>query len=196
MGIREDVVRKAAQERRVLLRKASNDSVLEEMVKGAAAADHYDVFLSHAYADRELVVGLTSIFESQGMSVYVDWIEDPQANRKRVTAENADMLRQRMGVSDALVVAYSANAAVSPWVTWEIAYFDGLKKRVAVLAVDPVGAAAVATGYTGQEYMQLYPSIDLANSKTGVPTLWVNRKDRKYNAVKSWSKDGTFPSSP
>lgn len=124
-----------------------------------ASTKSYDIFLSHSSDDEELVIGLSKMLRDQGFSVYVDWIEDPEVDRSQVNGENADMLRERMHRSGALVVAYSTSAAVSPWVTWELAYFDGLKKPVGVLPIEAATANYAASGYPGKEFLQLYPQI-------------------------------------
>ena len=37
----------------------------------------FDVFLSHSFMDQELVLGAKQLLEEKGLSVYVDWIDDP-----------------------------------------------------------------------------------------------------------------------
>ena len=56
----------------------------------------FDVFLSHSYEDAEVIAGVKGLIEDQGLSVYVDWIEDFEADRSHVTAATAKMLRRRM----------------------------------------------------------------------------------------------------
>src|ERR1700730_9873596 len=56
----------------------------------------FDIFLSHSYADKKVILGTMLMLQQFGHSVYVDWIIDPELNRARVTKENADVLRWRM----------------------------------------------------------------------------------------------------
>ena len=56
----------------------------------------YDVFLSHSSKDASLILGVKYELEEKGFSVYVDWIDDSEIDRSKVTAENAAMLRDRM----------------------------------------------------------------------------------------------------
>src|SRR5262245_6777159 len=56
----------------------------------------FDIFMSHSYEDVEVIGGIKAIIEQNGLSVYVDWIEDAQMNRGQVTPETADTLRKRM----------------------------------------------------------------------------------------------------
>src|SRR5258708_5282248 len=46
----------------------------------------FDIFLSHAYADKLVVIGLLAILQGTGFTVYVDWINDRhRLNRAQVT---------------------------------------------------------------------------------------------------------------
>jgi hypothetical protein len=47
------------------------------------------VFLCHSIRDAELIQGAKTILEKRQLSVYVDWIIDPQTDRSAVTAETA-----------------------------------------------------------------------------------------------------------
>jgi len=44
----------------------------------------YDVFLSHAFLDAEVIYGLKIILEEAGFTVYVDWYEDSHLDRGKV----------------------------------------------------------------------------------------------------------------
>src|SRR5450759_5060060 len=56
----------------------------------------FDIFLSHSSKDAELVEGLKLELEDKGFSVYVDWIEDSQLDRNKVTKDTALLLKSRM----------------------------------------------------------------------------------------------------
>ena len=110
----------------------STRSVAEsQMVKsaGAAMTTNYDIFLSHAHEDAEVIAGVRILIEQEGLSVYVDWIEDPQADRSQVTPRTADILRQRMDHCRFLVFATSKASPDSKWMPWELGYFDGLRRE-------------------------------------------------------------------
>src|SRR5690349_17240794 len=78
-----------------------------EIRKSAASSTDtvFDVFLSHSFKDAEVINGIKGFIEDQGLLVYVDWIEDPQADRSCVTAATADMLRRRMNHCQSLLYA-------------------------------------------------------------------------------------------
>lgn len=52
----------------------------------------YDIFLSHSASDTAMIAGLSLELEDLGFSVYVDWIEDPELDRSKVTKKTAKLL--------------------------------------------------------------------------------------------------------
>ena len=53
---------------------------------------NYDVFLSHSKRDEIVILQLYDQLVKQGLSVYVDWINDPLLNRSQVTPATANLL--------------------------------------------------------------------------------------------------------
>jgi len=122
-----------------------------------AAAGDFDVFLSHSFRDAVLILGLKRVLEAAGLSVYVDWIQDPQLDRTKVNATTADHLRERMKRCRSLVYATSQNASTSRWMPWELGFFDGAHgpERVAICPI------VTGTGsYAGEEYLGLYKTLE------------------------------------
>src|SRR5471032_1856330 len=70
--------------------------ILREEANATASYEKFDIFLSHASKDADLILGVKAILENLGYKVYVDWIEDSQLDRTRVTPDTADLLRVRM----------------------------------------------------------------------------------------------------
>jgi hypothetical protein len=120
----------------------------------------FDVFLSHSFKDAEIVNGIKGLIEDQGLRVYVDWIEDPQADRSCVTTATADMLRRRMNHCESLLYASTDAATQSRWMPWELGYFDGKKPgRVGIVPI----LQREGEVFLGQEYLALYPYVELIN---------------------------------
>jgi hypothetical protein len=117
----------------------------------------YDIFLSHSFSDAKDVIAVKSLIEEQGRSVYVDWIEDKQLDRNRVTVTTAELLRHRMKSCKSLVFATSENSSTSKWMPWELGYFDGM--RPGKVSIFPL-LREYDTNWTGQEYLGLYPVIE------------------------------------
>lgn len=142
----------------------------------------FDIFLSHSRLDSDIVLGIKVILESMGHSVYVDWIDDPQLDRSRVTPATADRLRTRMRQSQSLFYVHSSNASTSRWMPWELGYFDGFMGNVAIL---PVVASAGQTTFHGEEYLGLYPYVDVTGQ-----TVYVHRKFDEFKSLRRWQSEG------
>jgi hypothetical protein len=142
----------------------------------------YDVFLSHRKVDAEQLAALVSILEDEvKLSVCVDWKEFPELDRTKVTPSTAKTLRDAMGRSRCLFFVTTDNYADSKWMPWELGYFDGLKKKVAIVPVVTSASQAQAETYDGQEYLGLYPYVEKTNA-----TLYVHRTSTELTAFSNW----------
>lgn len=104
-----------------------------------------------------MILGVKKIIEALGLSVYVDWIDDPGLDRGEVTRKTAAILRTRMRASRSLVYAHSPSSGESKWMPWELGYFDGFKPGC--LWILPL-VANYDSEFSGQEYLGLYPTVD------------------------------------
>ena len=121
----------------------------------------YDIFLSHSYADREIIPHLKQVLEDMNYRVYVDWIDDKLLSRDNITKETAKILQLRMNQSKSLFYATSDNSKKSKWMPWELGYFDGIKnKRVAILPIEDDNNN-FNENFKGQEYLGLYYYISI-----------------------------------
>lgn len=168
--------------------KSLNESEKLERVDGTT---EYDIFLSHSYLDKETIFQLNYLLEEEmGLEVFVDWIEKPELDRSEVTPETASELRDAMDRSASLVYAISANSSASKWMPWELGYSDAKHGRVAILPITSAMTTAIA--YQSQEFVGLYPYIDIADMQSGGRYLWVNDPNdwRNYALFKSWRNSG------
>ena len=150
--------------------------------KSASASDSFDIFLSHSREDAILIEGLREELTEHGLSVYVDWIEDPQLDRANVTKATAAALRVRMKQCKCLLFATSEASKKSVWMPWELGYMDAY--RTSRVAVAPMVADYDASSeFKGQEYLGLYPYLD----KTG-STLWIHKAASQYVSFKDWMR--------
>lgn len=159
-------LRKIALDRVQPLRKNAG-TVLNEDGVLASARQSFDVFLSHSIQDAEVILGVKIVIEKLGFSVYVDWIEDSQLDREKVSAETAERLQLRMKQCNSLIYAHSLSSPQSKWMPWELGFFDGCRGRVAILPI----AETEGQSFVGQEYLGLYPYVDQVSQ--GV--LWVHK---------------------
>ena len=119
---------------------------------------HYDIFLSHASNDQEIILGIYDILSDNGFDVFVDWIEAPHTDRSQVTVENAEFIRQSMSKSASMLVADSRNAEESKWICWEVGSFDGY---------GPIGIVRLSDNppqASGREFLELYPQVSIDNT--------------------------------
>ena len=150
---------------------------LESFSGGELDYKEFDIFLSHSYLDKDLVFRLKNYLEERDLSVYVDWIDDKNLERESVDNETAEILRKRMKQCHSLLFATSSNSTVSKWMPWECGYFDGINGKIAILPI----ANADENSFKGQEYLGLYPYIDVTSS-----TIWVNSIKSGYCDIKEW----------
>lgn len=166
----------------------SASDVLREEVKKQSTAGHYDIFLSHAFRDAELILGLRNAIVGMGFSVYVDWLEDPTLDRENVTPATAEVLRSRMRTCLSFLFATSEAAAESKWMPWELGYFDAYKQgRVAILPIS--NSQTPGNSWKGREYLGLYPYITRDTIRnTATDTLWIHSSPTAYITFSEWLK--------
>lgn len=183
MLLSEDIVRAAALDATQERRKSAGRILAED---ADTLERHFDIFLSHAVRDADLVLGVTRILTRTGKSVYVDWLVDPEMNRSDISPDTADKLRARMHQCDSLFYLHSQHSRTSRWMPWELGYFDGFNGNVAILPVVPEFGKDV---FVGSEYLGLYPYVDLANVGTsGRADIFVNRDASDYALFSAWTK--------
>lgn len=156
--------------------------LLERMVAQVRVEKH-DIFMSHAFDDKELILGAVLIIEDMGYSVYLDWRDDPKLDRKQITATTAAVLRERMKNSRCLFYATTESASSSKWMPWELGYKDGDNTRAAILPFSD----EVTSNFTGQEYLGIYPYVSEAlGTQSGKRKLWIHRSPTIYVSFDEW----------
>ena len=160
----------------------STASILTERMQKQASALGHDIFLSHAFDDKELILGVALTLEDLGYTVYLDWRDDPSLDRKNVNHTTAHKLRERMRNSKCLFFATTENTSNSKWMPWELGFKDGHNNRSAVLPLQ----ASRPDDYKGQEYLGIYPYITQQKSNKQEEKLWVHRSRTCYVIFDSW----------
>lgn len=156
-------------------------SILREDVASFSESKTYDIFLSYSSKDADETLGLKTIIEKLGYTVYVDW-DDPNLDRSKVSPNTASLLKVRMKTCRSLFFATSENSPTSKWMPWELGYFDAFKGKVAIL---PIVQQPIST-YTGQEYLGLYPYVEKADDREGKAVLWINKDASTYVRFEQW----------
>ena len=142
----------------------SYEQIIEGTRQGIPVGTLFDIFLSHAFADAQLILGVAVIFLRLGYTVYIDWVVDARLDRSEVTKETASLLRQRIHDSRCLLFASSESSQESKWMPWETGYSDAKTWKVAIIPIR--SGSKVEFDYNGQEYLGLYPY--LINTQNGL----------------------------
>jgi hypothetical protein len=153
-----------------------------ELIRKFNSTEQYDLFISHSFKDRELIIGLSYLFKMAGYKVYIDWIDDKGLDRNNVTAATAQLIKNRIRASKGMAYVSTANSTTSKWCPWELGVSDGLKGKVCILPV-------MNSSFKGQEYLGLYPFLDYERTQDkGRYEFWVNDQNdsNKYAPLRSW----------
>jgi hypothetical protein len=168
-------------------RQVEKSAILSEVRKFEDSIQSFEIFLSHSYADKDIIKGVyLHLTKDLKHTVYVDWIEDKELDRSMVNAATAEQLRQRMQRCKSLLFATTENYSKSKWMPWELGFMDALtQKRVAILPVTD------DKNFEGQEYLGTYFYVDEAKEANSAESvLWVNKSPKNYVEFKNWIKRG------
>jgi hypothetical protein len=168
--------------KRVASTSFSAGRILAEKMEKQASAQTFDIFLSHAFDDKELILGVALVLEDLGHTVYLDWRDDPTMDRRNVNATTAETLRYRMNQSRCLFYATTENSSSSKWMPWELGYKDGESSRCAILPIQ----ATLPRSFKGQEYLGIYPYVTQEKDTIQEEQLWVRRSATCYVLFEAW----------
>lgn len=178
----ESALRARARRESINFSKTAS-AVLTEMVTAQANVSSFDIFLSHAYDDRELLVGAVLLIEDLGYSVYIDWREDPKLDRSKVTLATAAILRERMRNSRCLFYSVTPLAKDSAWMKWELGWKDSHNNRTAILPIE----TEESDHWSGQQFLGLYPYVAGGTIQSSQKeALWIHRSRSCYVNFDHW----------
>jgi hypothetical protein len=134
---------------------------LNESLRQYKAESRYNkvtVFLSHKHDERELLDGAISFLKSQGVEVYVDWLDDGMP--KHTSGETAKRIKEKIKENRKFILLASEGAINSKWCNWELGLGDAEKyiRNIAILPVEKENHS-----YSGSEYLQIYPYVVYEN---------------------------------
>lgn len=178
MILTERRLRQAASE----VKSELQHSLFSKRMLAYDSAIHYDLFISHSFKDKELVIGLYRLFSNANYNVYIDWIEDSTLDRTNVTPSTASIIKNRIMNSTGTSYIATSNSTSSKWCPWELGVADGVKGKVCILPV-------MDDSFKGQEYLGLYPYIEYEKVKgKDEYQFWVydQTDNRKYVILKDW----------
>jgi hypothetical protein len=161
------------------LRQASlTESAVLAKAQRVRKADQRTAFLCHSHKDSDYVLGFVAMLRDEGWDVYVDW-ED--ASMPAVPDdETARKIKRRIETANFFLFLATPNSMASRWCPWEIGYADG------VLPIEKVFVVVTSDNERqyGNEYLNLYPSIDLSDKgKLGAWSPGTSTDGRRVRAL-------------
>ena len=115
------------------------------------------VFISHKHSDLENLKGLIGFLEKEyNVITYTDG-NDSTLPRKP-SAKTAELIKKTIKSCDKFILLATNGAIKSKWCNWELGYGDATKgKNIAIFPMNDIGLTD--SEYSGNEYMELYPSV-------------------------------------
>lgn len=118
------------------INNASKTRILNENYAVFSKKESYDLFISHSFLDKKLILTLIDLFNNAGYSVYVDWINDKTLDRNNVSSKTAKVIKNRISDCKGLSYIATGNIINSKWCPWELGLADGmLNGRSCILPV-------------------------------------------------------------
>jgi hypothetical protein len=137
--------------------RTQNFSGRVNSINEARARHLRTAFLCHSHKDRDLALGLKATIESQGGTLYIDWLDEEMPETPN--RQTAQRIKDKIVECDLFMFLATHNSMVSRWCPWEIGYADGKKIIDAIVIVptkDDTGR------FHGNEYLQLYRRLEPA----------------------------------
>lgn len=144
-----------------LFRAYSLNEAIANSRRGSPA-EGVSIFLSHKHDELQDLMDAIDLFKSVGVSVYVDWMDESMPST--TSGDTASKIKKRIDQNRKFVLLATQGAIGSKWCNWELGYGDA-RKFSKDMAVMPV---ADSTGsWPGNEYLQIYPSIQKESDFAG-----------------------------
>lgn len=151
------------------------------------------VFLSHKHDEKDLLLQIKTLFETLGMNVYVDWMD--QSMQHPTNAQTAKDLRTKIKSQNKFVLIATDAAVRAPWCNWELGIADAIKDGADNIAIIPI---ADSNGcWKNNEYLQVYPKIVYYDGMTRNSNgcyiskgYYVVQPNNTYQKLEAWLKNG------
>lgn len=163
----------------------SETRILNENHSIFSKKDSYDLFISHSFLDKKLILTLMDLFNIAGYSVYVDWINDKNLDRNNVSSRTANVIKNRISNCKGLSYIATRNIVNSKWCSWELGLADGmLNGKSCILPVMEESCT-----FKGLEYLGLYPYIEYEKiSGKSIYEFWIidQYDSSRYTSLRKW----------
>lgn len=116
------------------------------------------VFLSHKHDDLKDLKGIMGLLTQLGAKVYIDSMDNKMP--EQTTGETAQRIKDVIKYCNKFLLLATEKAIESYWCNWELGIGD-VHKYIDHIAVIPIKEnGEYDFQYKGNEYLQIYPSID------------------------------------
>lgn len=171
------------------LKKSIVNESLSRTRKFSASSAHSTqptIFLSHKHDDLGDLTGVMELLEEFGVKIYIDSMDKKMP--EQTCGETAVRIKEVIKYCDKFVLLATDRAIESYWCNWELGIGDTHKyiNNIAIIPMKDVGV--LDSEYKGNEYLQIYPSIEYRNGNTKYTDG--NLIPKGYYLCKPKDKDG------
>jgi hypothetical protein len=145
------------------------------------------VFLSHKHSDLDDLQGVMGILEEHGAKIYIDSMDNKMP--EQTTGDTAQRIKEVIKFCKKFVLLATDNAIESYWCNWELGLGDTHRyiEHIAILPMKEKNSYDY--NYKGNEYLQIYPSIDYEDGTNRYKSSQ-QLIPRGYYVCKPRNKDG------
>jgi hypothetical protein len=134
----------------------------------------FDVFLSHSSKDYNQIIQLKVMLNRQGLTVYIDWIEDRNTLKRELTSvDTAKAITERIKQSRGILYVLTNTSNASVWTPWELGFAQAFGKKICVLPLEK--------GVKTPEYLDLYETVEVIDQR-----LRVIQEDGSRLSLEKW----------
>ena len=148
------------------------------------------VFVSHKHSDLEdleEVKGVIELLENCGAKIYIDSMDNSMPGH--TCGDTAIRIKDVIKHTNKFILIATEKAIESYWCNWELGIGDTYKyiQHISILPIKEKGESDYR--YKGNEYLQIYPSIDFED---GTNVYMPSNKiiEKGYYVAKPRNKDG------
>lgn len=128
-----------------------------------SAKDKITIFLSHKHDEVKVLEQTIRLLKNCNVDIYVDWMDEGMP--KKTCVKTAERLKGKIKNCDRFILIGTEGAINSKWCNWELGQGDIHKFDNDHLSIFPIKSDY--EDYSGNEYIELYPTIQYEDGATG-----------------------------
>jgi len=119
------------------------------------------IFLSHKHDDLKDLQGVMGKLQELGAKIYIDSMDNKMPDQ--TSGDTAVRIKEEIKFCNKFVLLATDKAIESYWCNWELGIGDTYKFLNHIAIVPMKEKATYDSNYKGNEYLQIYPTIDYEN---------------------------------